>query len=1193
MHSRLSVAAVALLLAAAVACSQFGPPSDTGSDAVVIDEGGIDTSVADVVQDIPPTDTGADIDVARDVSDPDINDVEEPFPDIPPVECSSNLACERAFDELPACRRAFCDEWLNICIVAPSVDGTVCDPEDKCVRDSVCLAGACVGGAVSCDDGNPCTTDSCNPSLGCSHLNNSDSCNDGNPCTNGDKCINGTCRAGTNSCSCTGDPDCAEYNDDNLCNGSIRCIGEKCVIDQTTVQNCKAIQDPCMANMCDPADGRCKETPVNEGSLCDDEDPCTVNDVCRSGICAGDSAPCDDANECTTDSCDAVSGCLHVNNTSACDDGNECTAADACRDGMCIGTRMVECGCLLDADCAALEDANPCNGTLSCVDFACVVDPATVVRCSDPFGKPCQRSACNPATGRCAIVKLADDRPCVDDNSCTYDEYCLDGECTGTEIPCNDNNLCTDDYCDQYGGCFHSYNTAGCEDGDPCSVEDHCQNGKCVAGADRACDDGKPCTLDMCSSTTGCYAIPITEPGIGCDTGDPCIIGATCQNGLCVGERRNCEDGDPCTDNYCDSTDGLCKKRNNSSPCEDGNVCTVNDYCAAGACRSGSARDCSDTDPCTADRCIVGTGCVNDAITGCQHCPGGLDSECESPYTCKIGVCDMSTDPQGRCTWIEDPCDDGNPCTTGTCNQFTGICAYTAVAGSCDDGNKCTLNDQCNTKTMKCEGSTVTCNDGKVCTDDFCDTADGLCKTTGNSAPCDDGDPCTVGDTCGGGTCSVSSPKNCEDGDPCTDNYCDPVNGDCRQTVNGADCEDGNPCTVNDYCELGQCMTGSPKDCNDNKECTADTCRSDGVCQHDPTPGIACGASNKCILSGTCNSQGACDATYKVCNDDKFCTTDTCAPSTGLCSFVPNTLPCNDGNACTTGDVCFSSVCGGTDIPCDDGVACTADSCNTATGCVFAPVHAYCDDGNECTTDVCDPVFGCVNTPVDNAGSFSCSDDNPCTLTDTCVNGECVGTQKDCTDTVICTNDYCNTATGQCVNAYFTGPCSDGNPCTTGETCSSGGICGNGATVVCNDNIACTTDYCQQGVGCVYEPVNSRCNDSKTCTVDTCVPGTGCIHPPVSTPITCDDANLCTTGDACNTTTGICVGVAKDCNDNNVCTSDACNSSTGNCTYSPAAGSCSDGLACTTGDYCISGLCFGFATIDCAQAACAADPRCG
>ena len=43
--------------------------------------------------------------------------------------------------------------------------------------------GTCVGTPINCDDGNPCTTDSCDPVTGCINTPNSNACDDGNVCT--------------------------------------------------------------------------------------------------------------------------------------------------------------------------------------------------------------------------------------------------------------------------------------------------------------------------------------------------------------------------------------------------------------------------------------------------------------------------------------------------------------------------------------------------------------------------------------------------------------------------------------------------------------------------------------------------------------------------------------------------------------------------------------------------------------------------------------------------------------------------------------------------------------------------------------------------------------------------------------------------------------------------------------------------
>ncbi|MDI7269410.1 MAG: hypothetical protein QME96_15590, partial [Myxococcota bacterium] len=47
----------------------------------------------------------------------------------------------------------------------------------------------------------------------------------------------------------------------------------------------------------------------------------------------------------------------------------------------------------------------------------------------------------------------------------------------------------------------------------------------------------------------------------------------------------------------------------------------------------------------------------------------------------------------------------------------------------------------------------IVCNDFNVCTDDSCNPATGLCVYAANTAPCEDGNPCTTPDRCSGGAC--------------------------------------------------------------------------------------------------------------------------------------------------------------------------------------------------------------------------------------------------------------------------------------------------------------------------------------------------------------------------------------------------------------------------------------------------------
>ena len=59
------------------------------------------------------------------------------------------------------------------------------------------------------------------------------------------------------------------------------------------------------------------------------------------------------------------------------------------------------------------------------------------------------------------------------------------------------------------------------------------------------------------------------------------------------------------------------------------------------------------------------------------------------------------------------------------------------------------------------------------------------------------------------------------------------------------------------------------------------------------------------------------------CDDGNVCTDDTC--DAGTCVATPNTSPCDDGLACTAGDVCSAGVCGGGDV-CPVGATCEAAS---------------------------------------------------------------------------------------------------------------------------------------------------------------------------------------------------------------------------------------------------------------------------
>ncbi|MDP6947392.1 MAG: hypothetical protein QF464_24805, partial [Myxococcota bacterium] len=135
-------------------------------------------------------------------------------------------------DDGNPCTSDHCDP-LSGCESA-AVEGP-CSDGDACTVGDVCDAGTCVGqAALGCDDGNPCTDDSCDTALGCVHVDNDAGCDDDNACTLGDLCVAGACVGGSA-------PDC---DDDNGC----------------TIDGCDIVEG-------------CRNNPV--ALVCDDGDACT------------------------------------------------------------------------------------------------------------------------------------------------------------------------------------------------------------------------------------------------------------------------------------------------------------------------------------------------------------------------------------------------------------------------------------------------------------------------------------------------------------------------------------------------------------------------------------------------------------------------------------------------------------------------------------------------------------------------------------------------------------------------------------------------------------------------------------------------------------------------------------------------------------------------------------------------------
>jgi cysteine-rich repeat protein len=190
------------------------------------------------------------------------------------------------------------------------------------------------------------------------------------------------------------------------------------------------------------------------------------------------------------------------------------------------------------------------------------------------------------------------------------------------------------------------------------------------------------------------------------------------------------------------------------------------------------------------------------------------------------------------------------------------------------------------------------------------------------------------------------------------------------------------------------------------------------VCAEVPSLSFFVRAVSACG-NGTIDSGEQCDDAQDTPADGDGCSASCQIESCYSCggspsSCTPNTDPCDDGNACTTGDVCSGGVCsgsGGSGSPCDDGNDCT--------------------DGDQCSDGVCS------GAPLDGT---SCDDGNACTDGETCSAGTCASPSAACDDADPCTTDACNPASGCVHGDVYCAP--DADPCTQ-DVCLAGLGCGN------------------------------------------------------------------------------------------------------------------------------------------------------
>lgn len=1124
--------------------------------------------------------------------------------------CQSDADCAK-YEDGDACNGAmYCDKS------APSAPKCTVNPATvvscKTAFDSACLKNAChpVDGTCApiaiedavelCDTKGVChwqvrLTSDAKPQVV--------PCDDGDACTTPDLCAAGTCVSGkTNVCGCKSNAECLAQDDGNLCNGLLFCNNGKvpavCEVNPATVVTCPSVDDStCSKNECNAKSGICAFVSKNEGLACDDGNPCTQGEVCKTGTCGGAPNKCvcnsdaecadqDDGDLCNgTMYCDLQAGACKINPATvvvcpsvddtyclvnscisktglcaftavheslACDDGNPCTPSETCDKGQCVASGAANtCQCQADADCAKFDDADLCNGKLYCDKQVgkCTLNPATIVKCSSSFDTTCEQNLCNAKSGTCAPQPVHQGQACADGNPCTTAEACDLGACKAGASVCECQN-----------------------------------NGDCQAK-----DDGNYCNGTMfCNKSALPYACAVNPATVvKCPSVDDTF----------------------CAKNECQPKTGVCElgAAHQGLACDDGSKCTSGDLCKNGAC-GGAPVPCQDDQPCTADAC--------DPLGGCKSAPDA-----------KL-------------------CNDDNPCTTDLCSALQG-CQYLAAAGPCDDGSACTTGDKC--AGTFCAGKALACDDGNPCTDDTCDPVKG-CTHAANTAGCTTGTPCAPDGTCKDSKCeALPTPlfkTIIESGDVTAAAVLVNPSGQAlaigsllngtaivaartdpfgkvlwQQTIAPASAN-GAAATGDD----GAVVVGKGQGMNKDQDGYLMRLGADGAAKWKQVAGgaeadellavttfgvdeiaaagrkgsaawlvrvssvgtvlwqktygageiraVAVMADGGFVLAGA-NKDASGKAVLAVLRTDADGKLAWQKDLTGLTGKANAVVALADGGVLAggsqgpsarlvrldaKGNVVWDLLYGGNEAGEITAMSLQPQGMLAVAGIRAGKVWLMRTDVNG--TEVWQRTLGEQNG--DTSPALAVAADGSHWLASTgagsaakiamtlqrtdawghaaCSDqGDCAGKKsKDCDDTNLCTNDACLALLG-CTHTVNALACDDGNACTANDFCNQG-ACAKGSSGSCEDGNPCTLDECDTEGGCNHSPLTGPCSDN----------------------------NFCTKGDAC--VSGLCKpGTADTCGDGNDCTDDACDKAKG-CNHTPNSASCNAG-DCTYDDACSGGFC--------------------
>jgi hypothetical protein len=542
------------------------------------------------------------------------------------------------------------------------------------------------------------------------------------------------------------------------------------------------------------------------------------------------------------------------------------------------------------------------------------------------------------AAGLCAhapapgCIPCNGDEECLDANVCNGVETCSGGACQpGTTLSCDDGDACTVDSCDAEDGCQHAV---------------------------LSCDDGVACTADACDPGLGCSHLSTCAPGTVCDAGTGqceahCGIAADCDDGsACTTDV--CNGGNVAALNFAGASDFVTMGAAAGEAALGARAFTLEAWIRRDGASWGATTGTGTGGVTAVPLVTKGRGEAENSnvdanyffgITATgrpvadfeQFAAGGSGNwaagqnhpGCSSASIADQNWHHVAVTYSAASGWhfyvdgVEGTSADGSACTTcsplDSCPQNPGVeprydsvqhfglgTAMTSAGTAGAAGFFGGVMDEVRVWNRALAPAEIAANKDLPLTG-----GTGLIGrwgfedgTAGDStSPAEDGTlvgapvfsaadkPVLQSGTCG------HTPVVCDDANPCTTDSCNPASG-CVFTPQT--CTDGEACNGLETCNPadGQCVPGTPLNCDDGSVCTLDAC-SGGACQHVAT-----------------NEGGA----------------------------------CSDGSACTSGDVCHSGLCTGTANAslCDDGNSCSADACAAAPpqgGLAFDGSNDFVDMG--------------------------------------------------------------------------------------------------------------------------------------------------------------------------------------------------------------------------------------------------------